>query len=99
MNNIDQIIEAVQLGDAVLIDVRSHGEHLEAAARGARHLDVVDIQRGVEPDVEKHTPIYLYCRTGIRANTACLILRSKGYENVYNLGGLTHWIDAGGSLR
>ena len=37
------------------------------------------------------TPVLVYCRTGQRSILAAKALLSFGYENVYDMGGLSGW--------
>jgi rhodanese-related sulfurtransferase len=39
-------------------------------------------------NLKKEDHIYLYCKKGIRANKASLILKNMGFENVFVLGGV-----------
>ena len=92
-------IEAVNSGEAILLDVRTLKEHKDQAAHKAVHLDVLDIQKGHDPELEKDTVILIHCRSGGRAGTAHTILEARGYSNVQNVGGLIHWLDAGGKAK
>jgi len=89
-------VEAVHTGNAVLLDVRTHDEHKQQSAHKAIHLDVSDIESGHDPELAKDTVILIHCRSGGRAGKACSILVARGYTNVQNVGGLSHWLDAGG---
>ena len=39
------------------------------------------------PELDKDTPVVVYCHHGIRSITACSILERLGYKEVYNLSG------------
>ena len=92
-------VEAVNVGDAVLLDVRTIDEHQLQAAHSAVHLDVYDIETGADPDLDKDSVILVYCRSGGRAGMACSLLAARGYTKLQNVGGLNHWLDAGGKVR
>ena len=73
----------------VLIDVRSAEEFASGHLQGAvniPHDRIVEEIGSVAPD--KSARIILYCRSGRRADTALNALKSAGYENVSNYGGL-----------
>ena len=73
----------------VLIDVRSAEEFASGHLQGAvniPHDRIVEEIGAVAPD--KSARIILYCRSGRRAETALNALKSAGYENVSNYGGL-----------
>jgi len=89
-------VKAVHSGGAVLIDVRTLDEHKQQSAHKAVHLDVSDIENGHDPELENDTTILIHCRSGGRANMACSILAARGYTSVQNVGGLSHWLAAGG---
>ncbi len=95
-DDIKKAVEAVHAEDAVLLDVRTHDEHKQESALKAVHIDVFDIEQGKDPHVNKDTPILIHCRSGGRADRACSILTARGYTKVQNVGGLTHWLEAGG---
>ena len=38
-------------------------------------------------DLDKDKTYYLYCRSGNRSGQAARIMKSKGFDNVYNVGG------------
>ena len=91
-------VREVEAGDAVLVDVRTAEEHAEGHAPEAVHLPLADIEAGERPDVAKDEPIFVYCRTGRRAQIAVDLLRRDGWTDVTNIGGLTDWQGAGGAV-
>jgi len=80
----------------VLLDVRSAEEYASGHLKGAvniPHDRILELIGTAASD--KSTPIILYCRSGRRADTALNALKSAGYEDVVNYGGLE---DAGARL-
>ena len=76
----------------VLLDVRSPEEYREARIPGALLIPVHELRCRAEKELaDKSATIYIYCRSGIRAGNAAGILRSLGYQNVFNLGGIINW--------
>ncbi len=71
---------------AVWIDVRSPAEfaggHLEGA-HNIPHEEIVEGIAGLQLDYD--TPVYLYCRSGRRADAARSALRQAGYTDVVNV--------------
>ncbi len=100
-NTLDpvRIGKEINNGQAVLLDVRTAVElEQEGYAVGAVHYDVARLQNGELPEVGKSKKIYLYCRSGRRAETAKNILNENGYTDVINIGGLADWIKANGEI-
>jgi phage shock protein E len=79
-----------QLADnAVWIDVRSYAEYQQGHLEGASLIPFDGIEKGVmKLGLEKSQPIYLYCGSGKRAETARERLQAMGYSAVTNVGGL-----------
>ena len=40
---------------------------------------------------DKHTPLFVYCYSGSRSAQATSVLKSMGYTNVNNIGGISGW--------
>lgn len=75
--------------EGVWIDVRSASEYARGHVAGATLIPHDNIEAGVEElQLEKDTPILLYCRSGNRSGKAQKRLEALGYTNVTNLGGL-----------
>lgn len=79
-----------------IIDVRELGEYIENHADGAINIPLNDILNRDYSKIDKSKPIYVYCRSGIRAGKAKIALEKAGYKNVTNLGGLNDWTADGG---
>lgn len=72
-----------------VIDVRSDAEWRKAHIAGAIHIAHTEIGQRIElvlPD--RAAPIGLYCGSGKRAGAALETLRSMGYTDLENLGGM-----------
>lgn len=75
--------------DAVVIDVRTPAEFESGHLRGARNInlasgDFVEVIAALPVDV----PYVVYCRTGNRSAQAVEIMRSTGFADVTDAGGL-----------
>lgn len=77
----------------VILDVRTQEEYDEGHIVNARLLSVDEITAETAAEVapEKDAPVLVYCRTGIRAETACQTLVTLGYTQVYDFGGIVDW--------
>ena len=76
--------------NAVLLDVRSAEEFRSGHLPGAvniPHTVIAEKISGTAPD--KSTPLYLYCRSGRRVGVAMEALKSAGYTDMHNLGGIS----------
>ena len=91
-------VQADVASGAQLIDVRSPGEYRAGHINGAINLDVVAIQEGARPSVEKSQKLYLYCRSGSRSGQATSILKNAGYQNIVDLGAMTKVQSIGGTI-
>lgn len=89
-----------QQGETIdLIDVRTPVEFREVHAEYARNipLDVFDPEEVMSNrNGSSGRPLYVICRSGSRASTACQKLVSCGHENIVNVeGGTQAWEAAG----
>ena len=93
--------EAVNGGNARLIDVREDNEWEASHARGADHLGKGIIERDIEKLVpDKDAELILYCGGGYRAALAADSLQKMGYTNVASMaGGWRAWLEAQGPIE
>ncbi len=70
-----------------LIDVRTPEEFAEGHYTGAVNHELLLMQDGLLPEYPHDSSIYLYCRSGTRAEQAKEILESAGFSHVFNIGG------------
>ena len=84
--------EAVEAG-GFLVDVRTPSEYEDVYIPGATLVNwkgdefATKIQK-----YDKSKPIYIYCRSGMRASRAKRKMNKLGFKEVYNLkGGLKAW--------
>lgn len=73
---------------AVLLDVRTVGEYREGHIEGSLNVPLQNIQavKSSIPALDK--PIYVHCLSGSRSAQAASVLKSMGYTNVTNIGGI-----------
>ncbi|WP_319823492.1 rhodanese-like domain-containing protein [Thalassovita sp.] len=105
--SLAEAIQSVATGDMILIDIRDHAELAASGkAKGALHIpmmrlpDICDPRHPeFHPQLDPKKPVGLYCASGARSGMAVNLLRRLGYEDVRNLGGLGHWVAAGGAVE
>lgn len=74
---------------ATILDVRSKGEFKQGSVNSAINMPVEDLSKEIEGKIpDKKNPLLVFCLSGTRSAIACRILKSKGYQNVHNLGSL-----------
>jgi rhodanese-related sulfurtransferase len=85
--------------DFVLIDVRDPGELESTGVIGSDRCKPYNLslnQGTLSQNVsklDKIQNIIIYCRSGSRASSAVSTLKSQGYTNVLNAGGIATWKD------
>lgn len=71
----------------VIIDIRTKEEFEEKNMKGSINLDISEIDKISEMNLDKKTCIIVCCTSGIRSIAAGERLCEMGYKNVYNLVG------------
>lgn len=102
----DAVAGAAQ-GNVIVVDVRDPMEiRSSGKAKGALNLPlmrIADLADPRHPDfdtrLKQDATIALYCASGGRSGMAASTLKRLGYENVHNIGGLGHWVRAGGAVE
>lgn len=79
--------------DAILVDVRTEEEYNQNHIEGAISLpvDMISEDSATEILSDKDTTIIVYCQSGNRSHQAMDLLKSLGYNNVYDLGAMSNW--------
>lgn len=77
---------------AVLVDVRTSGEFSNGHIKGAKSLPLDSLSR-ITKKIAKDKDVIVYCQSGSRSARAAGELKSMGYANVHNLGGIGRWRD------
>ncbi|MBL4580337.1 MAG: rhodanese-like domain-containing protein [Gammaproteobacteria bacterium] len=73
----------------VWIDVRSLDEYAEDHISNTENIPHTEIAAQISDlNLDKDTPIKLFCRSGVRAGLAQTALQDLGYTNVENVGGI-----------
>ncbi|GEM_PF-653720 len=90
-----EVHERVQRSEMQILDVRDPGERQNVWVEGSaymkfQYLDAMSSEIGLDASL----PVAVLCAGGLRASTACGILRKLGYRPVNVDGGLNAWIAA-----
>lgn len=95
--SIDEFKEKYENEQGVVIDVRTREEYEEGHL--AKTDTLLDFTNGEFQEslnkLDKNKTYYLYCRTGNRSGQAARIMKSEGFEKVYNIGGFEDLTNAG----
>ena len=77
--------------NAVLLDVRTVDEYRQGHIDGSLKIPLQHIQavKNNIPDLDK--PIYVHCLSGARSAQATSVLKSMGYTNVTDIGGINSY--------
>jgi len=95
--NSDELIEFIELNDAVLVDVRTEDEYNSGYIENSLNIDYFSNDFSLNADkLDKSTPIILYCRSGKRSSMSANKISKLGFKEIYNLeGGILEWIEEG----
>jgi len=85
----------IKSANGQIIDVREPAEYEEGYADGAINIPLGDILKADFSKIDSDKPIYVYCRSGKRAEQAKVALEQAGYKDVTNIGGLVNWENQG----
>ena len=82
-----------KLSENIILDVRTKEECSESKIPGSLNIDYYSENFKNNLDsLDKNLNYYIYCRSGNRSGKTVIILRDKGFKNVYNLeGGILAW--------
>ena len=78
----------------IIVDVRTPQEFAEGHIEGAVNINFFD-KTFLEQisKFDKNEPIFLYCKSGGRSNSASKKVADKGFVEVYDLqGGVVNWV-------
>ncbi len=84
-NSVEQKIKA----GAVVVDVRTVDEYSDEHYPKALNIPVNELQSRAGEIGSLDKPVVLYCASGARSAMGSRILKSLGYKDVTNAGGLS----------
>ena len=91
----DELIERLKKDkNSYLLDVRTADEFEDSHIPDSKLLNIRDPQLFMDgiQKLDKTKNYYVYCHSGVRSFQACQIMKSFGFENLYNLlGGISEW--------
>ena len=98
--NSDELIDFIELNDAILVDVRTEDEYNSGYIENSLNIDYFSNEFSVNADkLDKNTPIILYCRSGNRSSMSANKISKLGFKEIYNLeGGILEWIEEGNAI-
>lgn len=70
---------------ATFVDVRSAGEFAHGNAPGTINIPLQELGSRLG-EIPKSVPVVLCCASGTRSGMAKLLLKTKGYKEVHNIG-------------
>ncbi|MCX2745716.1 rhodanese-like domain-containing protein [Mangrovivirga sp. M17] len=89
--NVD---EALRRPDAVFLDTRSFDEYAVSHIPASKWIGFEEFDIEKVSDLEKSTPIIVYCSIGYRSEKITEKLVEAGFTNIYNLyGGIFEWVN------
>lgn len=77
-----------------LFDVRTPEEYSLGNIKGSKNIDFKNQEKFniFFSELDKKTPVYLYCRSGNRSKKSADILMDMGFSEIYDLkGGFIEW--------
>lgn len=85
---------------AVLLDTRQPEEFRTSHLPGAYWIGYKNFKIANLPEIQKETPIIVYCSVGFRSEKIGEKLKAAGYTNIRNLyGGIFAWANEGRELK
>lgn len=87
----DEALKLIELGDLVILDVRSNEGYIEGHIENAQNIPLKELEEK-QLELDKSNKYLMVCKTGKTSEEASKLLVQNGYENVYNLkGGMDGW--------
>ena len=76
---------------AILLDVRTPEEYKEGHIPGSVSIPLAALPARYNELGALDTPLFVHCLSGGRSGQAVSFLKSAGYTNVKNIGGINAW--------
>jgi rhodanese-related sulfurtransferase len=86
-----KVAEAREVNGAVILDVRNVEEFKQGHIPGAVNIPADNIESVTQKIPDRDTPIYSYCLSGARSSKAVRTLKTLGYTNAINIGGINRY--------
>jgi rhodanese-related sulfurtransferase len=93
---VEEAINMIKSGDAVLLDVRTPEEYYAEHVERAKWIPLDELPERLEELDREKAILACFCRSGYRSSHACHILQKNGFKKLYNVrGGIIAWKEAG----
>ena len=94
--NATEAVLLLNRSKPLVLDVRDATEFAAGHIQGAKNIPVAELAgRLKEIEKFKEKPVLVHCQKGMRAKTACGILKAQQFTQLNNLqGGLDAWLEA-----
>lgn len=86
--NKDELKKLLEKDNTVLIDVRTKEEYESGNIEKSINIPLDEID---SIKIKKNKNIVVYCRSGVRSETAANKLIEMGYTRVYDFGSIDNW--------
>jgi phage shock protein E len=83
---LENWIEDARSGKGTRLDVRTREEVLESAAPDTLNIPLAELPEHLEKIRGFETPLYVFCKSGARSESAIKWLVSQGVSDVHNIG-------------
>ena len=87
----EKVYQMIKNKDTYIIDVREDYEYKSGHLPNSYNIPLGHINSISLNNFSHTSTIIVYCRSGNRSNIAANLLIKLGYENVYDMGGITNW--------
>lgn len=77
--------------NAVLLDVRTKEEYEAGHIENSVNIPLQSIEAAEEKIADKNAPLFVYCQSGARSKNATAALKTMGYVNITNIGGISKY--------
>ena len=74
--------------NAILLDVRTREEYASGHIEDSRNLPLDEIDKVDSVIKDKNAALYVHCLSGGRSARAVAYLKTKGYQEVHDIGGI-----------
>ena len=82
---VTAMLPELKKNGAIFVDVRSTEEFANGNAPGTINIPLQQLGSRLA-EIPKSSPVVLCCASGTRSGMAKLMLKTKGYQKVYNVG-------------
>ena len=84
----NEFINAIEKDpEAQIVDVRTPIEHSQGHFAGSKNVNFFDVDFIDQMEkFDKNKPLYLYCKSGNRSGKAAIVLETKGFVSIFDLG-------------